>query len=138
MNKLIRKITSVLLALTIAFTLSTTIFAAESEVLESQATCTHTWNSGYTEYIYGQGINATTTTCQRRTVTTKTCTKCGATTVSYGYSAAMAHSGTVLSATCNGVTQTHNCKCTYCNSSFTKKVACPGAPHSGSCAYLPV
>ena len=85
MRKTMKKMVCVVLALTMIFTFSSVVFAAEEQGAEPQATCNHSWNAGYTEYVAGAGINATSTTCQRRTVTAKTCTKCGQTTVVYGY-----------------------------------------------------
>ena len=83
--KIIKKLISTVLALAIVFTFSSVAFAVEKESVEPLATCNHTWNAGYTEYIENASINATSTTCQRRAVTTKTCTKCGQTTVTYSY-----------------------------------------------------
>lgn len=136
--KIIKKLISAFLALAIVFTFSSVAFAVEKESVEPQATCNHTWNAGYTEYIENASINATSTTCQRRAVTTKTCTKCGQTTVTYSYTSPMNHSGYITDATCNGTQQTHTYKCRYCGTYYKKIVKCPGAGHSGSCHYLPI
>lgn len=130
---------AVCLILAIMCTLNTSVLAAEagntSEVLSS---CVHSWSTPTTVYVDGAGINITATTCCRRTVTTKTCTKCGETQVTYGYSSAMPHLFVCFSATCNGTMQTHNCRCKYCTKTIVRKVPCPGGPHTGLCAYLPV
>lgn len=135
--KIIKKLISTVLALAIVFTFSSVAFAVEKESVEPLATCNHTWNAGYTEYIENASINATSTTCQRRAVTTKTCTKCGQTIVTYSYTNPMPHSNYNLNATCNGYQQTLTYKCRYCETITKKTQKCPGAGHSGLCPYLP-
>lgn len=125
-----RKVLSLTLAVILIMAVTIPAFAADS--------CTHSWQANAPTYVDGKGINATSTTCQRYTVTTKTCTKCGATQVSYSYSSAMSHSGTIKSASCNGTVQTHTYLCRYCNTYYTKTVTCPGAGHTGGCQYLPI
>ena len=49
--KIIKKLISTVLALAIVFTFSSVAFAVEKESVEPLATCNHTWNAGYTEYI---------------------------------------------------------------------------------------
>ena len=138
MNKAIKTIACVILALSIVFTFSSVVFAAEESSAEPQATCTHSWNAGYTEYVEGAGINATSTTCQRRKVTAKTCTKCGQTKVTYSYTGAMNHSWYINNAKCDGTWQTHTYKCRYCNTYRTETIKCPAAGHGGTCPVLPI
>lgn len=50
----------------------------------------------------------------------------------------VAHKRNILSASCNGTTQTWSCYCENCITYYTKRVTCPGL-HSGSaCNFLPV
>lgn len=136
MSKLHHKLVSMFLIIVLVLSFGVEVFAAETENVEPRATCSHSWNTT-TTYIEGQGRNATSTTCERRVVTTKTCSKCGQTNVTYSYTTAMPHGTYVLSASCDGKLQTITRKCKYCYTQNTTVQACPGVGHSGTCPYLP-
>lgn len=48
-----------------------------------------------------------------------------------------AHVSTYVSASCDGSVQTHVKHCDQCHTTYTVRVACPMAPHTGPC-FLPV
>ena len=137
MYQTIRKTVSLLLAVVLILACGVMAVAAAPKTAEQQASCTHSWNAGYTEYIKGKGIYVSNTCCRRWAVTTKTCTKCGETTVKYHYVDLPKHDGYIKSATCNGTWQTHTSLCNYCNSYYTEQFRCRGN-HGPSCPYLPI
>lgn len=152
-----QKFITVFLALALLFSFSIPVLAAETHdhccdvgtVCENDAICegvspmgsctSHTWQSKST-YVRNGGVYVSASVCKSYWKETRTCTKCGVTEhVRYYYVANDTHNIVVSSASCNGTTQTWLNVCCQCGHSMpTTKRKCPGGPHSGNCAYLPV
>ncbi len=138
MHQSIRKTVSLLLAVVLILACGVMAVAAAPKTAEQQASCTHSWNAGYKQQIGNRRKYYSNEKCGWYYVTTKSCIKCGATTVSYSYEDLKNHSGYIKDADCNGTTQTHTYLCDHCDSNYTKTVPCP-RPHPGrSCSYLPI
>ena len=138
MYQTIRKTVSLLLAVVLILACGVMAVAAAPKTAEQQASCTHSWNAGYTQKYGSKMVYLTNETCAWRYVTTKTCVKCGQTNVTYSYGTPYLHDGRIQSASCDGSLQTHNMRCSNCDGYYTVTEPCP-KPHPGrSCPYLPI
>ncbi len=125
-----KKVLSFALALMLIMSLAVPAFAAEP-----CASCSHDY-----ECVRSIDVMEYYNTTYHKKVTVKTyvCSKCAdsyqtRTTATVNY----AHSSTYVSASCDGSVQTHVKRCSQCNTTYSVTVACPKAPHTGSCP-LPV
>lgn len=131
-------LTTILTLILMVSCVSVTTFAAEiNDEVSLTATCTHSWNTS-TTYVEGKGTYVSAAYCKRYKVTTKVCSKCGETEIAYSYTNNMAHNKKLTSARCTGSKQTIIYYCKYCDHNINVTQACPGAPHTGACQYLPV
>lgn len=135
-----KKVTAMLLLLALFMSLA---LPASATGVEPCAGCTaHTWQNTST-LVRGSGIYYDATRCKSYWRETRTCTNCGAAEfVGYYYLTYSTHKShsTLVSAECNGTTQTHYYYCYSCGNTLPLVVnfPCPDGPHSGSCDSLPV
>ncbi len=126
-----KKLLAISLALLLVFAAVVPVFAATP-----RATCSHTYRYSDTQTVYKY---ANSTYHQEYVYTIYICTKCG-----YIYkrdpdtTPNRAHTSTIVSASCDGYTQTRTMRCSKCYTSYNIFVVCPKSPHTGNCPALPV
>lgn len=125
-----KKVLSLTFALVLLVSLSVSSFAAEL-----RASCNHNY-----ECVSSIDVMEYYNTAYHKKVTVKTyvCSKCAdsyqtRTTATVN----LPHVSEYVTASCDGTTQTHVKRCSQCNTTYTVKVPCPEAPHTGTCP-LPV
>lgn len=133
-----KKILSLVLAVVMIMAMAIPAFAATADEVAPCAVCTtHTpgtyqGRSSDSEY----GSNTICYTVVSDIYECATCHKLYTVLVS---KTSGKHSGYVLSASCNGTTQTWVNYCTKCESNFTTYPDCPKPGHtSGNCNWLPI
>lgn len=132
-----KKFLSILLVMTLLFTLFVIPAHAEEPEIEPLSGCPHNWEF-HNSYTVGVYLGASGHRLD--TYDLYICSICGVTDrrlVSRGLQT-LSHSGYYTSASCNGTVQTHNKYCTTCYHAYTVTMYCPARPHTGGCSDLPV
>lgn len=131
-----KKTISLVVVVALIMSLAITAFAAPRAPESSE--CDHAWEITKTTTAWKYSSD---TMCQRTVTQTKKCAKCGiagTTDVTIDFPP---HEETIVSATCDGTTQTHTYRCTNCKGYLPKKyVPCIGAGknHASGCMWLPI
>lgn len=125
-----KKVLAISLALLLLFAAVVPVFAATP-----RATCSHTYRYYATQTVYHYLNSAYHKEC---TNTMYICTKCGHIYTQTVVGLNRGHVSTIVSASCDGNTQTRTMRCSQCYTSYNTYVTCPKAPHTGNCPVLPI
>lgn len=131
-----KKILSLVLAVVMIMAMTIPAFAAANDDVAPCALCNgnHSYNLVNQEVTYSYSRNG----CIKTTTKYYKCTYC---TDNYSTSSktTIPHEYIIKEATCNGTTQTHKYKCSFCKHVMYEYVACPRPGHiSGNCSWLPI
>ena len=130
-GNIMKKLLALSLALLLVFAAVVPAFAATS-----RASCDHTYRFLRLQTVYTY-LNSSYHNVV--TVYVYICTKCGYVNESKKTSPIKAsHKPTIVSASCDGTTQTRTMRCSECYTTYDTYVYCPRGPHSGNCPALPV
>ena len=115
------------------------VFAADTDLAQTTSACKHLVVDYYGQtLIVGGGRYISSTECTYFYRNRYKCQLCGEIIEGSVTSYDRGHSRTVSSASCDGRIQTHHLACGNCHYGMgTTTVACPNAPHTGSCIALP-
>lgn len=142
MKNLTQKTVSLLLVAVFILALALSAVAAvpdEGEVAPTAA-CSHVYQWYSDEWTNGYSYLSPTQHC-REYIKKGKCRLCGISTTQLypNKRYTTSHSDLLVTASCNGTTQTWNYHCDDCNHmTISTTRACPGAPHGVVCRWLPV
>ena len=133
---MMKRLTALFLLLVMIAAMVSPSIAATREPEVSPQACSHDYRLVDEIVVQRYHNNETHRNVRVRTYVCEICGAADQTEVGIGQY--QSHDGAYVSASCNGITQTHTKRCTACRSLYTETVRCIHAPHTGSCTALPV